>query len=180
MGTKDQPDLKNFKKFSTDLKDAQLMFKGERFDVRKIGTREVVIHPGAVVILPLLDDKNVIMIRNERFAVGEILWELPAGTLESGEQPKETAARELIEETGYEANQIDYLSSFYTTPGFCNERMFVYIAKDLKFVGQKLNATEKITVETLKWEQVLNNIENGEIHDGKTITTLLLYHHLYR
>ena len=69
------------------------------------------------------------MIRNERFAVGEFLWELPAGTLEPGEAPKTTASRELMEETGYQAGQIDFLTKFYTSPGFCNELMHAYVAR---------------------------------------------------
>ncbi len=157
------------------LKKAKVMFKGARFDVRKIGTWEVVIHPGAVVILPLIDENHILMIKNERVAVGETLWELPAGTLEPGEHPQETAARELIEETGYSADKIELMLSFYTTPGFCNEKMFAYKAKHLKFVGQDLDENEKITVEKLDVEHVLQMVRTGEIHDGKTITTLLYF-----
>jgi ADP-ribose pyrophosphatase len=110
--------------------------------------------------------------------VGETLWELPAGTLEPKEHPQETAARELIEEIGYEAGQLEFLTTFYTTPGFSNERMFAYVGKDLKFVGQDLDETEKITVEKRSWNEVLKMMANGEIHDGKTLTTLLFFLHM--
>ena len=161
--------------FSSSLKDSKLVFRGTRFEVRSLGKRDVVIHPGAVVILPLLDDEHILMIKNERFAVGETLWELPAGTLEPREHPDATASRELVEETGYEAKKIEPLTNFYTSPGICNERMFAYIAQDLSYVGQKLDETEKITVEVVEWKKIREMIRNGEIHDGKTLTTLLFY-----
>ena len=176
MSTKYQPVLGNdFGKLPSHLENSAPIYKGKRFEVRHIGSRDVVIHPGAVVILPLLDDNNIVLIRNERFAISENLWELPAGTLEPKEHPQATAEREIIEETGYEAGQMEYLTVFYTTPGFCNERMFAYVAKDLKFVGQNLDATEKITVEKRSLNEALQMIRSGEIHDGKTITTLLFY-----
>lgn len=168
----------------SSLKESKLAFHGVRFDVRTVQIegknqnkvqRDVVIHPGAVIILPFLDEKTIIMIRNERFAVGETLWELPAGTLEASEKPEETAKRELIEETGFEAKQIDPLLSFYTTPGICNEVMHAYVAKNLKEVGQKLEESEKIIVEKVSWDQALKMIRDGLICDGKTIATLLFY-----
>ncbi len=172
MSTKYQPVLRKLPK---KLSDAKTVFKGTRIEVKQIGKREVVIHPGAVVILPLLDKDTILMIRNERFAVDETLWELPAGTLEPEEHPQATAERELVEETGYSAGNIEFLTSFYTTPGFCNERMFAYVAKDLTFVGQDLDEGESITVEKLPRNTVLQMIRTGEIHDAKTIATILFY-----
>lgn len=169
-----QPDIKNFEESSSSM-NSELLFKGSRFEIRRKNQWEFINHPGATVILPLLDEKNVIMIRNERYAVGELLWELPAGTLEPKEHPQQTAARELIEETGYEAGQIDYLTWFYTTPGFCNERMFAYTAKDLKYVGQNLDESEKISVEIITWVKILQMIQKGDIRDAKSIATLLFY-----
>ena len=113
------------------------IFQGVKFGVerRRVPTRdggsairEVVVHPGAVVVLPFLDDGRVVMIRNRRFAVDETLWELCAGTLEPGEDPAVTAARELVEETGYEASSIEALTTFYTSPGICDERMYAFVA----------------------------------------------------
>jgi ADP-ribose pyrophosphatase len=154
-----------------------LQFHGKRFDVLKdIKTQhEVVMHPGAVVILPLQDDDTVIMIQNERFVVGETLWELPAGTIEPNEPPELTAMRELEEETGYKAAFLEPLLNFYTTPGICNEAMYAYVAKDLHFVGQQLDQNEKIVTQAIKLFQVLEMLKSGMIRDGKTIATLLFY-----
>jgi ADP-ribose pyrophosphatase len=162
----------------------QPVFEGVKFNVerRQIATRdggtamrEVVVHPGAVVVLPRLDDGRIVMIRNHRFAVGRTLWELCAGTLEAGEPPAETAARELIEETGYQAVHIEPLTTFYTSPGICTERMHAFLATGLTEVGQQLEATEQIEVELIEHRKVMRMIEAGEIEDGKTIATLL-YH----
>lgn len=167
------------------LKDSTLAFEGVRFDVRtvqlpgkagKTVKRDAVIHPGAVIILPILDDDTIVLIQNERFAVGETLWELPAGTLEPDEPPHATAGRELIEETGYKAKEIRHLTTFFTSPGICNEIMHAYSAHDLSFVGQNLDDSEKIIVQHLTWNQALHMITDGTIRDCKTITTLLFYH----
>lgn len=176
MTTKYQPDFHDsIGKNPTHLNDSKIVFKGKRIEVRVLDNREAVVHPGAVVILPIIDDEHILLIRNERFVVNETLWELPAGTIEPKEQPQETAERELIEETGYSTKNISYLNSFYTSPGICNERMYAYIAKDLTFVGQQLDKTEKITTEILKWKYVKQMLENGTIHDAKTMAVLLYY-----
>jgi len=160
------------------------VYKGARFDVYslqipgsqgRLVKRDLVVHPGAVVILPLLDPEHIVMIRNERFAVGKTLWELPAGTLEKNESPIMTAKRELIEETGYQAGKIEALTQFYTSPGFCTEMMHAYVARDLIPIGQALEESEKITVEIVSWEQALNMAGDGTIIDGKTLTTLLFF-----
>ena len=164
------------------------VFAASRFDVRRCdvrqpdGTtwrREYVAHPGAVVILPLVNaevgSERVVMIRNQRFAVDETLYELPAGTLEPGEEPVECAGRELIEEAGYRAAKIDALTAFYTNPGICNERMWAFLATDLSHVGQQLEANEHITVEVVPYDEAMQKIRKGVIQDGKTIATLLYY-----
>lgn len=169
---------------SDPKKDSYLIFKGVRFDVEAVDVvnekqekkrMEYVKHPGAVVILPMLNDQTIIMIRNYRFAVDEILWELPAGTLEPGEEPIETAKRELIEETGYRAASMHKMTSFYTSPGICNEKMYAFLAKDLNFVGQNLDEDEEITVEKMTVKDVLDLVKKGEIRDGKTLVTLMHY-----
>lgn len=137
--------------------------------------RELVVHPGAVIVLPILDDGRVVMIRNHRFAVGQTLWELCAGTLEPGEPPADCAGRELIEETGYEAGSIRPMTTFYTSPGFTNETMHAFLATDLKPVGQRLEATEQIEVEPIPADRVMAMVGDGTIRDGKTIAALL-YH----
>jgi ADP-ribose pyrophosphatase len=160
------------------LKDTLPLYEGRRIDLYTVNGREAVIHPGAVILLPLLSDSEVILIRNERFLVDECLWELPAGTLEAGETPLQTAARELIEETGYRAGMIEPLCEFYTTPGFCNERMHAFTARELVSVGQNVDESEKITPEILTWDAILSMIQDGAIHDGKTIAVLLYYYAL--
>lgn len=165
------------------------VFTGARLDVYithvkgpegNLIERDMIDHPGAVVLLPLLNDTSLLLIRNKRFAINKELWELPAGTLESGELPIETAKRELIEETGYKAAQIKPLSQFYTVPGFCNEKMHAFVAENLSYVGQALDETEQIIVEELSWENALSMVREGVIEDAKTIAVLLYYHLFYR
>ncbi|MEX0742431.1 MAG: NUDIX hydrolase [Phycisphaeraceae bacterium] len=135
--------------------------------------REIVVHSGAVVILALTADEELVLIRNQRFAVGKEIYELPAGTLEAGEDPADCAGRELLEETGYRADTIKQLTSFYTTPGICNERMHAFLATGLHHEGQQLEDGEHITVETIPRKRVLEMIQNGEIEDAKTIAMIL-------
>jgi len=138
-------------------------------------TREVVFHPGAVAIVPLLPDGRVIMIRQYRHATGEVLLEIPAGTRDiPGEAPIDTAARELIEETGYRAGALTHLSDFYTAPGFCNELMSLYLATDLAAGDQNLMDDEAISVEAFSLDEAQALIAGGSIRDAKTIVGLLL------
>ena len=164
--------------------DAELAYSGVRFNVYAVDLpgrggqsvrREAVATPGAVVVLPLLDDQRVVLIRNERFAVGHTLWELPAGTIEDEEPPDQAAARELTEEAGYRAGQVDKLIEFYPTPGICTERMHAYLARDLEHVGQDLDENERITVEVLGLDRSIQMVRDNTIRDGKTIATLLYY-----
>jgi ADP-ribose pyrophosphatase len=137
--------------------------------------REVVRHPGAVVIVPWLDDQRVVLIRNVRVAAGEDLLELPAGTLEPDEEPQAAAGRELAEETGYRPGRVRALGEFYTTPGFCDEKLRVYVADELEWVGQQLDPGEQIAVVVVTWADALAMIDDGRIRDGKTIAGLLLW-----
>jgi ADP-ribose pyrophosphatase len=138
---------------------------------------EVIRHPGAAVILPLLEGPEgvrIVLIHNRRPAVGAVLWELPAGTLEPPEAPDACAARELVEETGYEAATIRPLGRFYSTPGMTDEVMWAYAATGLRQVGQRLEADEDMTVEARDPRRVLEMIDRGEIMDAKTIASVLL------
>ncbi len=164
-------------------KNPNRIFKGSRFDVLEIDAkageksfkRQVVDHPGAVVILPILDSSHLLMIKNVRQSVCQTLLELPAGTLEPHEDPLTCAKRELEEETGYRANSTLPLFQFYASPGFCNEILYVFLAKELTFHKQSLDETEEIEVEKISLSNALNLIRTGQIKDAKTICTLLYY-----
>jgi len=135
---------------------------------------EVVRHPGAVTVLPVIDEATIVLIRNDRPAVGKTLWELPAGTLEAGEDPAKCAARELTEEAGYSAGRIEPLGAFFTTPGMTDEFMRAFAAFDLTSVGQRLERDERITVETMPVARALALLDTGELQDAKSMLTLLL------
>jgi len=149
------------------------------YDVPGVGRvrRELVVHPGAVLILPILGDGHVVMIHNYRFAAGKELLELPAGTLEPPEAPIDCAARELQEETGYVASRIEAFCGFYTTPGFTDEYMHVFVATDLTRTAQQLDRTEQIRVEIMSFDDALQATVDGRIVDAKTIAALHIYRH---
>jgi ADP-ribose pyrophosphatase len=162
----------------------QLLLATSRFNVerRVFGgpdgrsvTREVVVHPGAVVILPILDARRIVMIRNFRHTVEQELWELPAGTAEPNEPPIETARRELEEETGYRAGTMTPLTEFFTSPGVLTERMFAFVATELQPVGQRLEVGERIVAEIVELDRARTWLTNGELRDGKTFAVLGTY-----
>jgi ADP-ribose pyrophosphatase len=137
--------------------------------------RDVILHPGAVVILPVLADGRVVLLRNHRFIMDEVLWELPAGTLEPGEAPEVAAPRELAEETGYRAGRWRKLAAFYASPGVMNEMLHLYAAEDLTPGPPRPEADENLEAHAVPWEQALGWVFDGTIRDGKTITGLLLW-----
>lgn len=137
--------------------------------------RQVVIHPGAVVIVPVCDGDRVCLIRNERVAVRKTLIELPAGTLEPPEPPAECAARELQEETGYTASAWRELSGFFMSPGILCERMHVFVAQGLTAGTPAREAGENIDNLIVPWAEALAMIDRGEIEDAKTICALLVW-----
>lgn len=163
--------------------DRQILHKGRKFDFERLTIRaasgqvmqrEIVRHPGAVVIVPVLDDGRVVLIRVHRHALEKTQVECCAGTIEKGEPPELCAARELVEETGYEAASLIPLGSFWTTPGMTDERMHAYVATGLRPVGQKLEEDEAITVFTARSGEALAMIDRGELSDGKSMLALLL------
>jgi ADP-ribose pyrophosphatase len=169
--------------------EREIPYEGRLFDVEIVEVvgpdgrsrrREVVRHPGAVVILPILPDGRIVLIRNYRIAVEERLWELPAGKLERGEDPQHAAARELEEEAGFEAASIRALGSFLTSPGFADERIEAFVAEDLVEVGQRLEPGEDIDVEVKSPDEALAMIDGGKIRDAKTICTLLMWDRMRR
>lgn len=170
---------------SQKLIEKQVIYDGKKVRVEvhhlvddetgKRSRREVCVHPGAVVILPLLPDGGVLLIRNRRHAINETLLELPAGTLEKGEDPMNCAGRELLEETGYLAGRLAPIGSFYSSPGILSEKMYAFAAYDLAFRQQALEEGEEIEVAPMSRDVAIEMIRTGEIRDGKTIATLLMF-----
>jgi len=137
--------------------------------------REVVRHPGGVVVIPVLDDGRLLLVRQFRYPLQKFILEFPAGKLDTNQPPLETIMRELEEESGHLAASMEYQFSFYTTPGISDEIIHFYLATKLTPVSQHLEEGEHITVETYTVEQCLEMIGTGEIADGKTILALLWF-----
>ncbi len=165
-----------------------VLYHGAKFDFVEVEypgadgsplKRQIIRHPGAVVILPILVSANlpgphIVLIRNQRIPAGTHLWELPAGTREPGEAPELTAGRELIEETGYRAANLTPMGVFYTSPGLSDEQMWAYAATDLTPVPQALEDDERITVHPVPVQEVLSMIDRGALADAKSMLTVLL------
>lgn len=139
----------------------------------KRSTREIVEHPGAVAVVPLLDSGEVVMVKQFRKPVERLLYEIPAGKLEKGENPLLCAQRELLEETGLEAKKWIKLCQFYTTPGFSNEIMHLFLARELVVGPSNLEDDEFLEVERIPLEKLANMLKEGKIQDAKTIIGLL-------
>ncbi|GAB4353213.1 MAG: NUDIX hydrolase [Candidatus Abyssubacteria bacterium] len=137
-------------------------------------TREVVQHPGAVAIVPMLSSSEVVLLRQFRYPAKTTLWEVPAGTLEPSEGPRACAHRELIEETGYRAGKMEPMGGFFTSPGFCNEFLHMFVATDLVLCESDPDQDERLEVHTLSLDEALRKIETGEIVDAKTLVGLLM------
>jgi ADP-ribose pyrophosphatase len=133
---------------------------------------EMIHHPGAAAVVPILEDGHVVMIYQYRYAAGGYIYEIPAGKLHPGEDPVECAKRELQEETGYQAKKYQPLLSFLTTPGFCDEIIHIYLAQSLTPGAQNLEESEVLEVKTIQLEKCLEMIKKGLIKDGKTIIAI--------
>lgn len=136
--------------------------------------REVVEHPGAAVVVPLTDTNAVLMVRQYRYAVGEVLLELPAGTLEPGESPLACAQRELAEEVGAEAAHWEPLAVLYPSPGVMTEVMHLYLARDLREGRPRGTDAEDLVVERVALADAVERVRRGEIRDAKSVAGLLL------
>ncbi len=147
-------------------------------DDGSVVTRDLVLHPGAVAILPLVDAGHVCLLRNFRPTAGEVLWEIPAGTLEPGEPLEQAAHRELAEETGYRAGKLRKLHGFYPSPGVLDEVTHLYLAEELTPGAMAPEADEKLEPVVVTWEQALAWALDGTIRDAKTLVALLLWDRL--
>ena len=171
------------------LIDKQVIYDGKkvRLELHNLETgegkrirKELIVHPGAVVILPMVDEDTVLLIRNRRYTVGQVLVELPAGTLEKGELPMNAAGRELQEETGYLAARMKPMGSLFPSPGIMTEKMFLFAAYDLEKTQQALEPDEDIELAFTAWDAALDMIKFGEIQDAKTVAAILMYDRFIR
>jgi ADP-ribose pyrophosphatase len=131
-------------------------------------------HPGAAAMVPMLNNQEVVLIKQYRHAIREFIWEIPAGTLGAGELPLNCARRELVEETGYSADGWHPLGTITPLPGCSDERIHIFLASDLKIAEQQLDPDEMLNVHSLNFNDALQMILTGEISDGKSISGLFL------
>ncbi|MCP4147617.1 MAG: NUDIX hydrolase, partial [bacterium] len=135
---------------------------------------EFVKHPGATAIIPLLNETRVVLLKQYRHALGKYIWEIPAGTLDPQESVISCAKRELIEETGYSADNWHKLGEITPVPGYSDERIHIFLARDLQPAEQHLDKDEIINVHEVEFKKALDMIKRGEIQDGKSIAGLFL------
>ena len=136
--------------------------------------RDVVLHPGAVAVVAMTNDDKFVLVRQYRYPVSEALLEIPAGKLDKGEHPDDCARRELEEETGYLAAKLQKITSVYTTPGFCNEIIHIYLATQLTKTAQCLDEDEFLNIEYYTSDEIHQMIIDGRIHDAKSMIGLLM------
>ena len=163
---------------------SEIIYKGPIFGMRRDeviepsgvhATREVITHPGSVVVLPILPDGRILMIRQYRHAARQYLWELVAGRIDAGEKPRQAAARELIEETGYRARKFRIFLDVFPTPGFLEERMFILLAEGLTAGVAEPEDDEKIVSHAYNRKQLEEMIQRGHLRDAKSIAGILYY-----
>ncbi len=139
----------------------------------RISDREIVEHHGGVGVIPVTEDGEVFMVSQYRIAAGSMMLEIPAGKLEKGEDPLECGKRELIEETGYAGSEFIPLGEYYATPGYCQEKLTIYLARGLEWQGQNLDDGEFLNVKKYKLDDLYKMVMNNEIYDCKTAIAIL-------
>ncbi|GAE25447.1 ADP-ribose pyrophosphatase [Halalkalibacter wakoensis JCM 9140] len=158
------------------------IFKGKVIDLEvqevelpngKTSSREIVKHPGAVAILPITNEGKIILVRQYRKALGKTIVEIPAGKLEKGEDPLDSARRELEEETGYKTSKLDFLLSFYTSPGFADELIHLYITDKLEKGKTNMDDDEFLDILEVSLEEAEQMVKDQTIHDAKTAYAIL-------
>jgi ADP-ribose pyrophosphatase len=163
---------------------SKVIYKGAIFGIRRDEviepsgvrtTREVITHPGSVVVLPVLADKRIVMIRQYRHAAKQYLWELVAGRIDEGEAPRKAAARELMEETGYRAKRFKIFLDVFPTPGFLEERMYILLADGLSEGQAQPEDDEKIVAKAYTRQELEEMMRLGKLRDAKSVAGLLYY-----
>jgi ADP-ribose pyrophosphatase len=176
--------LSGHRKGKVKILRSEIVYKGPVFGVRRDevieptgvrARREVITHPGSVVVLPVLPDGRIVMIRQYRHATRQFLWELVAGRIDEGENPQKAAARELIEETGYRAKKFSIFLDVFPTPGFLEERMYILLAEGLTLGRAEPEEDEKIEVKAYSAGEVEGMIGEGKLHDAKSVAGILYY-----
>ena len=164
--------------------NSEMLFKGRVFDLRRdrvqepggiVSTREIILHHGSIVVLPVFPDGSLLLIRQYRHAAGDFLWELVAGHLELGELKSRGAHRELAEETGYSARRMRLLLEILPSPGFITERMWIYLATGLTKGVARQEDDERITSKRVSLAAAERMIRNGTVRDAKSVAGILFY-----
>lgn len=135
--------------------------------------REIIAHPGGVGVIAVTEDRQVFTVSQYRIAARSMMLEIPAGKLEYGEDPLECGKRELIEETGYRAKEFTHLGEYYATPGYCEEKLNIYLARGLEFVGQNLDEGEFLNVKKYSLDELYSMVMDNKIYDAKTAIAIL-------
>ena len=163
---------------------SEIVYQGKVFGIRRDEvieptgvrtTREMITHPGSVVVLPVLPDGRILLIQQYRYAARQFLWELVAGRMDEGETPIEGAARELKEETGYHAKRLKIFLEFFPTPGFLEEKMYLLLAEGLTPGKAEPEEDEKIMARAYTRKQLEEMLRKGKLRDAKTIAGVLYY-----
>ena len=171
-------------KGTAKILSSEMIYQGRVFGLRRDEvvepsgvrtTREVITHPGSVVVLPVLRDGRIVMVRQYRHATRQYLWELVAGRKEPEETPKQGAARELLEETGYSAKRFKVFLDVFPTPGFLEERMYLLLAEGLTAGEAQPEEDEKIEVRAYRLKELKQMIKSGRLRDAKSIAGILYY-----
>ena len=175
---------KNSSSAAVQVLSSQMIYEGRVFGIRRDevieptgvhATRELITHPGSVVVLPVLPDKRILLIRQYRYATRQFLWELVAGRIDNNETPQHGAARELIEETGYRAKKFRVFLDVFPTPGFLEERMYILLAEGLTAGKAEPEEDERISCKAFTRKEAEQMIRRNTIRDAKSVAGLLYY-----
>lgn len=165
------------------LPPRRVIYRGTKLDLAMqpvrladggLAEREVVIHRGAVALVPMVGPDHVCLIANHRHAIGETLLEIPAGTIDEGETPERTAPRELAEETGFRAGKVTFLREWHVSPGILTERMFLYLCENLTPGPTDHQPDERLENRIVPWDDAVAMVHDGRISDAKTMLAILL------